>query len=301
MASMADTFTAVDLSRLPAPSVVETLNYEAIYAELLESLQALVPDFTATVESDPAVKLLQVVAYREMLLRAHINDSARQVMLAFATGTNLDQLAALFGVARLLIAAADPDEGTEAVYESDDDLRSRVLLAPEALSVAGPEGAYIFHARSASGDVLDASATSPNPGDVLVSILSRIGTGAASAGLIATVDAYLSADMRRPLTDHVIVASAQIVDYVVTASVKTFVGPDSAIVMAASRARLDDYIARSHRIGRDITRAGLIAAIGGVEGVQNVTLTAPAADLVISRTQAARCTAVNLTYGGTAE
>lgn len=298
---MADTFTAVDLSRLPAPDVVEALDYETIFGQLLATLIEMVPDFDATVQSDPAVKLLQLVAYRELLLRARVNDAARQVMIAFATGTNLDQLAALLGVVRLLIDAGDPDEEILPTYESDEDLRTRVLLAPEALSVAGPEGAYIFHARSADPDVLDASASSPLPGAVLVTILSRTGTGAASPALVATVAAYLSAETRRPLTDNLTVQSAAIVDFVVTATVFTFAGPDSAVVLAASRARLDDYLARSRRLGRDITRASLIAALGGVEGVQNVILAAPAADLVLNRTQSARCTAIAVLHGGTAE
>lgn len=298
---MPDTFTAVDLSRLPAPSVVEALNFETIYADMLASLLAFVPDFDATVESDPAVKILQVAAYRELLLRARINDAARQVMVAFATDTNLDHLAALFGVTRLLITPAVPADGIAAVYESDTDLRSRVVIAPEALSVAGPEGAYIFHARSASGDVLDASATSPSPGNVLVTILSRAVGGVASPALIATVLAYLSSETRRPMTDNVTVQSATIVPFVVTATLKTFSGPDSGIVLAASRARLDDYLARSYRLGRDITRAGIIAALGAVEGIQNVILTAPAADIVLDRTQAGLCTAITITHGGIAE
>lgn len=298
---MPDTFTAVDLSRLPAPSIVEALNFEAIYADMLASLLIFVPDFDATVESDPAVKLLQVAAYRELLIRARVNDAARQVMVAFATGSNLDHLAALFGVTRLLIIAADPENDIAAVYESDDDLRSRVVIAPEALSVAGPEGAYIFHARSADGDVLDASATSPNPGEVLVTVLSRVGDGAASPALLATVEAYLSSETRRPLTDNVIVQSATIVDFAVTATMVTFSGPDSSIVIDASRDRLDDYLDRSKRLGRDITRSGLIAALGAVEGVQNVILAEPAADIVLNRTQAGRCTAIAITHGGIAE
>jgi len=90
MASDSAAFTPVDLSRLPAPQVIATLSFEAIYADLLAGLQAMVPDFDATIESDPAVKLLQLVAYREMLIRAKINDAARAVMPAFAVGADLD-------------------------------------------------------------------------------------------------------------------------------------------------------------------------------------------------------------------
>lgn len=51
---MADTstFTAIDLSRLPMPAVVEVLDYETVYARLLAKLQLLLPDFDASVEAD---------------------------------------------------------------------------------------------------------------------------------------------------------------------------------------------------------------------------------------------------------
>ena len=78
--------------------------------------------------------------------------------------------------------------------ESDADFRRRIILAPEGYSVAGPEGAYIFHALSADPDVLDASATSPTPGEVVVTVLSRTGDGTAPPELLATVEAAGSAD-----------------------------------------------------------------------------------------------------------
>jgi phage-related baseplate assembly protein len=294
------TFTAVDLSRLPAPTVIETLDYEVIYADMLARVQELVPSFDATVESDPAVAVLQVAAYRETLLRARINDAARAVMPAFAVGADLDQLAALMGVARLELAPANSGTGTPAIFEDDDAFRRRLVLAPEGYSVAGPEGAYIYHALSAASDVLDASATSPSAGQVVVTVLSRVGQGTASAGLLANVLAYVSAETRRPLTDFVTLQSAAIVPYQVTATVRTFAGPDAAIVIAEAEARLSAYITESHRIGRDITRSAIFAALH-VEGVQNVTLTSPAADIAIGRTQAPWCTAVTVTYSGLGE
>ncbi|MFK3888476.1 baseplate J/gp47 family protein [Sphingomonas sp. NPDC079357] len=299
---MADTatYTAVDLSRLPAPSVVEPLSYEQIYAEMLARLTALLPTFDATVESDPAVKLLQVCAYREFLLRARVNDAARAVMPAFAIGADLDQLAALVGVARLLIDPGDATRGIAPTYESDDELRRRLVLAPEGYSVAGPAGAYIFHALSAHPDVLDASATSPTPGQVVVTILSRDGDGTAPAALVAAVGAYLSADTRRPLTDLVQVRAATIVRYTVAATITTFGGPDPAIVLREARTRLDAYVARCHRIGLDVTRSGIFGALH-VEGVQNVALAQPAADVVVDRTAATWCTAITLTPGGVGE
>ena len=45
-------------------------------------------------------------AYRELLIRQRVNDAARGVMLATASGTDLDNLAANFNVERLLITPA---------------------------------------------------------------------------------------------------------------------------------------------------------------------------------------------------
>jgi phage-related baseplate assembly protein len=296
----ADTYNAVDLSRLPAPAVVQALDYETIYADLLAQLQLLAPTFDATIESDPAVKLLQVAAYRELLLRARINEAARSVMVAYAIGADLDNLGALYGVARLVITPAGTDNSgnaVPAVLESDDALRNRIVLAPESYSVAGPTGAYIFHALSADGDVLDASATSPAAGEVRVTVLSRLGDGTASAGLLASVTARVSADDVRPLTDHVTVQSAAIVNFEIAASVTFFAGPDSSVVLAQIQQQLAAYLVKAKKLGFDITRAALFGALYA-EGVQNVLLTQPAADIAISSLQAAHCTAVALTNAG---
>ncbi|MBP0016080.1 MAG: baseplate J/gp47 family protein [Cyanobacteria bacterium SBLK] len=39
--------------------------------------------------------------------------------------------------------------------ETDDNLRKRIILAPESFSNAGSAGAYRFHALSASQDIID--------------------------------------------------------------------------------------------------------------------------------------------------
>lgn len=297
---MADaTFTAVDLSRLPAPTIIEALDFETIYADALAQFVEMVPDFVAR-DSDPATKLLQLFAYRELILRQRINDALRGTMVAYAVGADLDNLGALLGVTRLTVTPADSVLNIPAVMESDTDFRRRIVLAPEGYSVAGPEGAYIYHALSAHADVLDASATSPEPGHVLISLLSRNGGGAASVDLINTVYAYLNAEDRRPLTDYVTVMSAQIVDYAIAAEIRTFSGPDGGVVLAAAQAKLADYVTESHRIGRDITRSGIFAALH-VEGVQNVTLTSPATDIIVSRTQAPHCTGQTISYAGVGE
>jgi phage-related baseplate assembly protein len=300
MADTSATFTAVDLSRLPAPSVIETLSFEQILAESVATLLELLPDFDALLDSDPAMIALQIGAYRELGVRARINDAAKAVMPAYATGTDLDNLAALMNVERLVLDPGDPEAGVAPTYESDADLRSRFVLAPEGFSVAGPEGAYIFHARSASGDVLDASALSPDPGEVLVTVLARAGNGTPSPELLSLVAAHVSDETIRPLTDAVTVQGATIVPYAITASVKTFAGPDGSIVIAESIRRVTEYADRQHRLGLDITISGIHAALH-CEGVQNVILTSPATDIVVDRESASWCTGIDVVHGGVDE
>ncbi|VEA33816.1 baseplate assembly protein [Salmonella enterica subsp. enterica] len=64
-----------------------------------------------------------------------------------------------------------------------------VCLQPlRGLSVAGPTAAYEFHARSADGRVADASATSPAPAEVVLTVLSREGDGTAEKDLLDVVE-----------------------------------------------------------------------------------------------------------------
>lgn len=302
MTSAATSSNAVDLSRLPAPSVVEALDFETILAAMRADLVARAPNLAAAlqVESDPLNKLLEVCAYRELILRQRVNDAAKAVMVAYAEGSDLEQLAALLGVTRLLLDPGNSDEGIDPTFESDEDLRRRVVLAPEGFSVAGPEGAYIFHALSADGDVLDAAAASPSPGQVVVTVLSRLGNGMASAALLAAVTARVGADNVRPLTDQVLVQSAEIVGYQVEAQLITYEGPDSALVLAQAKANLAAFVEAQRKIGRDITRSGIMAALH-VGGVHSVNLVKPAANIIVSRSQAATLTSSSVTHGGIAD
>jgi phage-related baseplate assembly protein len=294
------TFTAIDLSRLPAPDVIEPLSYEALFAEMAARVQMLIPDFDASLESDPAVRILQVAAWFRLLDRQRVNDAGRAVMVAYALGADLDQLGALVGVARFEITPADEEAGTAAVMESDDDFRRRITLAPEGFSVAGPRGAYIFHALTADADVQDASAVSPEPTEVLVTILSRTGDGTAPAPLLAAVEAALNDEEVRPLGDRVTVQGATIVDYAITAALTLFAGPDGSLVLTEAESRVEAWVADQRRLGRDITRAGIIAALYA-PGVQNVALTTPAADIVLTSAEAGYCTAIAVTVAGTGE
>ena len=283
---------AIDLSRLPAPDVIEDLDYEALLAAAVARLG---PDYVVS-EADPAYKVLESAAYRELLLRQRVNDGARSVLLATARGRDLDNLAALLGVERQVVTPADPDAipPVEAVYEADERLRLRTQLAPSAISTAGPVSSYRYHALAASADVLDVAVSSLAPGSVTVTVLAREGNGLADADLLAAVTAALNDESVRPLGDVLAVQSAAIVDYQVTAELTIGAGPDSDAVLEAATAAVTAYTASARRIGRNVPLSGLYAALH-VEGVAAVSLTAPAADVAVTAVQAAHATQIQVT------
>lgn len=299
---MAGAFTAVDLSQLPFPAAVEPLDYETVLAALLADLVARYPAFSALVESDPAYKVLEAAAYREVLLRQRVNEAIKAVTPAHAVGVDLDNIAARYSVQRLLLDAGNPDAipPVAPTYEDDTSLRRRVLLAFEGFSTAGPEGSYIFHALTADADVLDVRVESPTPGAVTVAVLSRVGDGTADATLLDAVDSKLNADDVRPLTDNVSVVSGGIVNYSVTAQLVLFDGPDSSVVLEAAQDAMQLYADQSHGLGRDVTLSGIYAALHQ-PGVQRVILTAPVANVTTDWDEAPYCTGITLTLGGVDE
>ena len=291
-------FSAIDLARLPSPEVIESLDYSSIFDAMLADLTSRDPSFTALIESDPAYKILEVAAYRELLLRSRINDATKSVMLAYATGADLEHLAALFGVARLVLDEGDDNTipPTPKKYESDDRLRQRVQLSLEGHSTAGPVGSYMFHALNADAHVKDVSVTSPSPGTVQVTILSDDNQGSPTNDLLEVVMQTLNADDIRPLTDQVMVQGALVITYTVEATLHLYSGPDANVVKAAAEMALDNYVLRHHLLGHDITLSGLYAALHQ-EGVQRVELHAPAEDIVVENTEAAWCSEMTLVVG----
>lgn len=294
----------IDMSKLPAPAVVVVPDFEAILQGLKADMIAAYPPCAdvLAVESEPLTKMLERIAYQLVVERSNRNDSAHAVMLAYSGGSDLDQLGAFFGVPRLVIVEANPSAfpPVPAVLEDDDSFRGRIQLAPRGYSVAGPVGAYVYHAKSAAGQVLDAAATSPTPGRVVVSVLSRVGNGVPDAGLLAAVSAAVNAEDIRPLTDEVIVQAADIVNYQIVATVYTLPGPDSSAVLTTVQERITAYAESMHRIGRQPTLSGIYAALH-IDGVARVVLTSPAADVAIGETQASYCTEIDVTYGGSVD
>lgn len=291
--------STIDLSALPAPQVLESLDFEELYQGELATFREYMGDnWTALLESDPVTKLLELGAYRRMQNRARVNDGAKALLLAYATGADLEQLAANVGLQRLVIQAEDmiAVPPVPAVMEEYDALRERIQLVYEGLTTAGPRNSYILHARNASGLVADATAESPAPAEVVVTVLSLEGEGTASAELLAQVDAYLSDDDRRPVADRLTVQSAEILSYRIDAVVYlTGTGPENEAILAECNARLEAWKNPRRRLGVEVARSAIDAQLH-LSGVARVEIPGWE-DIRPTRAQAAWCSGFTVTRG----
>ena len=291
----------IDLSQVPPPAAVEALDFLALADAWRRRFEADAPGIAGLVsEADPAAKWRRSGAFREGLLRQRINDGAEACMLARATGTDLENLVALFNLERATLVPADPDADppVEAVLESDERLRRRAQLFPGSISTAGPESAYRFHALGAAALVKDVHVASPAPGSVTITVLAEIvnaaDTGVAVQDLLDAVEAALSEEAVRPMGDVLTVQSAAILDYAITAEITIGTGPDAGEVLAAAQAAVAAAALELHMLGRGAPRSALIAALH-VPGVLSVDLTSLAADVAATSVEAAHASAVQVT------
>lgn len=319
---------AVTTDTLPTPDIIESLSYQAVFDALRADFQSRFPEFSALVESDPAIKLLEVAAYRETIIRARVNDAFKATLLGLAAGADLDNLADFYNVSR-------------ATDETDAALRARVIEKIKGSSTGGGASWYRFQALTADDRVADALVTSPTPGAVLVAILSEeseqiknatgdaldalgaiystprtdndetdaeyrprvrtaalgtAGDGAASSQLVANVNQTLQADDVRVVTDTLSVISAEIV--VVNVAADIYLYPDTnSNILDGLETTLRADLASAGGLGWDLARSWLISRMH-LQGVQRVELTSPESDVVITGSQAVAFGTVTINLAG---
>lgn len=276
------TLDQIDLSTLAPPSAVEAIDDPTLFSAWLAKFNALDEAYTVLLESDPAIKLLEVGAYREMILRQRINDALKALLLPTSYGSNLDALGARFGVARLTVTPVDNTTRpvTPAVMEEDDDFRYRIGLAPDAWSTAGPEGAYEYYALTADANVSSVRVYSypvVNPGSVLIIVLTRDDSTLAAA--VKNVYNQFQRKDITPMTDNVSVRGAIAVPFDIAADLHIGQGPDPVLVKSAAQTALNKYLVKRRRINKRVAITGIGGSLN-VASVDYVELGGPAADIV---------------------
>ena len=188
--------------------------------------------------------------------------------------------------------------------ESDADFAKRIRLAPNSFSVAGPTKAYIYHAFSVNPGIIDVTVHSPSPGFVQVFLLME-GGSRPSVEVCNEVEAYLSSDDIRPLTDEVSVLDPGAVNY--TIRVDYWISRDDAAKADTIRANVEKAVEeyrlwQQGKIGRDITPGRLIANVmnAGASRIDSTTFS-PSAFSQLQYNDVAQCSAENvvINYKGT--
>jgi phage-related baseplate assembly protein len=202
----------------------------------------------------------------------------------------LDPQAYVTSAANQNITSGGSDE------ETDDELRERMYLAPSRFSVAGPEDAYKFFAKSAHPTIIDVAVKDHTPvaGSVTIYPLCLDGT-LPSTDVKNAVSAACSAKNVRPLNDTVIVADPTELTYDIELEIKILNTADQATVLALIDDNIQAYINyRKSKLGIDVVISQIIKA-ASVEGVYSVDVIQPAADVPAAVNEFTTCTTTTVT------
>lgn len=363
---------------LPEPSFI-VRDPEAVAAEMVASYEASTGKALQPAQVESI--LIDLIAYRESLIRVAIQEAAKQNLVEYAIFPMLDYLGELVGVVRLAaqaarcsvrfylteaqafdvtvpagtrietkdalqifetefsltISAGQASGDVSAICqaagsagngyvagainnlldvianvnsavnvdttangsdeESDDAMRQRIKLAPEAFSNAGSSGAYRFWARSAHPDIISVAVSSPSAGVVNVYPLTKYGNP--DQDMLDLVAATLTDEKVRPLTDQVNVLAPTQNDYTITAAVTLYEWADSDAVLASIELSLQAYAdAQRSSLGLDVVVSQIVTAISGIYGVYKAVVSAPAADVVNEANEWGNCTNISVNLAG---
>ena len=188
------------------------------------------------------------------------------------------------------------DGGAE--LETDESLAERVFLAPASYSVAGPEGAYVYWAKTYNTSIGSIKPVTPSPGVVDIYILMDDGT-IPQHTVVTGLQAYLSDENIRPLTDKVTVKTPTVKNFKV--NLKYYINRSSSAsatqIQDEVTAAIAEYIKwQTTEIGIDINPSELTKRIVAA-GAKRVELTEPVFTAV-EETEVAQCSGQTVNYGG---
>ena len=195
--------------------------------------------------------------------------------------------------------------------ESDDDFRERILLAPESYTCAGSYGAYIYHTKSVSQNIVDVEAESPQmaatitidgescedftadyttgevtfthndtefvvtvPPAASVYVYPLVKEGADFDTIKEAVEEKLNDRDCMPMTDYINVVEPTAVEQELEILVTLDEDIDTDTVQEAVTSAIDDFVTE-HRntLNTALVPLKLLAALGNIEGVYNAQIT----------------------------
>ena len=262
------------VSRLPASSAVCTVRFT------LSSVQpsvVTIPSGTMVTGGDNlyfAVDETVEIPVGDMYVDASCTcttaGSAGNGLIAGTVATLVNAIPYVDSVANTDVTSGGAD------VESDEDFADRIYIAPSGYSVAGPEYAYKFHTQSYSSSIGDVEVTSPRACEVEVRFLLTDGS-IPTQTLLDGVEAHLSADDIRPLTDQlsVLAPTIQTFDIVFSYFINSSDADKAATIQAAVASAVEEYIKwQTYTIGRDINPSMLTKLVVAA-GAKRVEVTSP--------------------------
>ena len=165
--------------------------------------------------------------------------------------------------------------------ESDEALRRRVLASYQRLP-NGANAAYYEQEAMRYPGVAAAKAVGRARGIGTVNVVIATHAGVPDAALLAAVETDLQ--KKREIAVDVKVLAPTVETVAVTAALKAAPGYTFAEVKAGAQSALETLFTGG-LLGKSVTTARLLTLLCGVEGVENVHLTAPAADVAVGSTE----------------
>ena len=182
--------------------------------------------------------------------------------------------------------------------EDDDSYRQRIHGAPEKYSVAGPDGAYIYWAKTAHQSIADVEPVSPSPGVVDLIILLENGEIPGSE-ILQLVEDICSDKTKRPLTDYVKAYAPEEMYYDIdfTYYINSEKAASVNIITEAVENAIAEYeLWQKQKLGRDINPSEITRRVVNA-GAKRVELVTPVYTK-LNRRQVAKVQTISIKFGG---
>lgn len=182
--------------------------------------------------------------------------------------------------------------------EDNDAYAERIRIAPESFSVAGPEEAYEYWAKTTNQEISDVKVYSPSDATVNIRVLLKDGM-LPQQELLDQVLATFTNNPIKPLTDRIIVAAPEVIPY--DADVQYWILQSNVYLLNSIQenvnAAFQDYLKwQKEKMGRNVDLSELITRLKNA-GAHRVAVNSTMFQ-VIEKYQVANENIATLTFGG---
>lgn len=261
-----------------------------IQAQFLASLRTLIQDDPKQIlsaikgewEAQTGKKLypaqsdnfvLNELAARESNVCTQMIYAMMQNYVRTATGVFLEALGEFWGVKRIIDITHDENDQEIITKETDERLRERIILAPEAITSCGTVGAYRYFVLTSDISITDVDFSTPDDGSGRVHATVLTKDGMASDDLINKVFHVLSDEKNAVLCVNYSVSAPVQVNYHIDAEIIIYDNFIELAVQEQVQSALEAYAESAQEtLGKDIVLSQILDVIHNIEGVYSASL-----------------------------